>query len=146
MVVYNRGAKAPFGFGFKKSYEEDVVQRGIVGYLRGQGYLLTSTGAGLIKSARTQITMLSLGYLKGSPDIIVWIKGGTLNIECKAPKKYCMSRKTGKMIVYKQGGVQSDSQKQFEGEIKGIEGHHYIVATCSEDVVNYIKENRIEPR
>ena len=130
----------------KRTYQEDNVQKGIVRWLRLNGFLCTSQGGGLIVSARTQRTANLLGYLKGSPDLIVWIRGGTLNIECKAPKTMICSLKTGNMIVNSSGGKQSDSQKAFEEEVKKIEGHHYIVANDVMDVVNYIKENRILPK
>lgn len=130
----------------RKRYAEDGVQIGIVRYLRQNGYLCTSQGAGLIKSMRTQLTANRLGYLKGSPDIIVWIRGGTLNIECKAPKEMKCSEKTGKMVVANAGGRQSDTQKEFEEQITKIPGHHYIVASDRMDVVRYIKENGIQPK
>lgn len=130
----------------KRTYQEDNVQKGIVRWLRLNGFLCTSQGGGLIVSARTQRTANLLGYLKGSPDLIVWIRGGTLNIECKAPKTMRCSLKTGNMIVNSSGGKQSDSQKEFEEEVKKIEGHHYIVAKDVMDVVEYIKENGILPR
>ena len=101
----------------RKRYAEDGVQIGIVRHLRMKGFLCTSQGAGLIKSMRTQLTANRLGYLKGSPDVIVWIRGGTLNIECKAPKEMKCSEKTGRLIVANSGGRQSDTQKQFQEKI-----------------------------
>lgn len=129
----------------RRSYVEDSVQKAIVYYLRLNGFLCTSQSAGLIKDMRTQITANRLGYLKGSPDIIVWINGGTLNIECKAPNVLGVSEKTGKMIKKKAEGKQSQSQKDFEESINQIKGHHYIVAKDPLDVANYIKENDIRP-
>lgn len=129
----------------KKNYAEDAVQKAIVRWLRFNGYLCTSQGAGLIISARTQMTANLLGYLKGSPDLIVWIRGGTLNIECKAPKTMKYSAKTDRMIQDKAEGKQSDSQKDFEKAVTSIFGHHYIVASDLMDVVRYIKENGIQP-
>jgi len=129
----------------KKRYAEDGVQIGIVRHLRMKGFLCTSQGAGLIKSMRTQLTANRLGYLKGSPDVIVWIRGGTLNIECKAPKEMKCSEKTGKLIVANSGGRQSDTQKEFEEQITKIPGHHYIVAKDVQDVSRYIEANGIQP-
>ena len=129
----------------RKRYAEDAVQTAIVHYLRICGFLCTSQGAGLIQSMRTQITANRLGYLKGSPDIIVWIRGGTLNIECKAPKTLTYSGKTNRMVVHNSGGKQSESQRIFEEDIKRIPGHHYIVASDPNDVVKYIKQNNIKP-
>ena len=129
----------------RKRYAEDGVQIGIVRYLRLNGFLCTSQGAGLIKSMRTQLTANRLGYLKGSPDVIVWIRGGTLNIECKAPKEMKYSIKTGKMVVANAGGRQSDTQKEFQENIGKIPGHHYIVAKDVQDVSRYIEANGIQP-
>lgn len=130
----------------RKQYAEDGVQVGIVRYLRLNGFLLTSTGAGLIKSMKTQMVMRKLGYTPGTADVIVWIRGGTLNIECKAPKEMKYSPKTGKMVVANAGGRQSDTQKQFEEQIGKIVGHHYIVARDVLDVKKYIEENGIQPK
>lgn len=130
----------------RKRYAEDAVQQAIVHYLRLKGFLCTSQGAGLIQSMRTQMTANRLGYLKGSPDVIVWIKGGTLNIECKAPKMMAYSQKTNRLVVHNAGGRQSDSQKEFEEKIKQIPGHHYIIASDPNDVVRYIENNEIEPK
>lgn len=129
----------------RKRYAEDGVQKAIVRYLRINGFLFTSTGAGLIKSMRTQMVMKALGYLTGTPDLIVWIGGGTLNIECKAPKTMRYSAKTDRMVVNTAGGRQSDSQKEFEESVKQIRGHHYIVASDPMDVVKYIQEHGIKP-
>lgn len=130
----------------RKRYSEDAVQIAIVHYLRIKGFLCTSQGAGLIQSMKTQMTANLLGYLKGSPDIIVWIRGGTLNIECKAPKTLIYSQKTNRMVVHNSGGRQSDSQKDFQEKITQIPGHHYIIASDPNDVVKYIEENGIEPK
>lgn len=130
----------------KKNYAEDAVQKSIVRWLRFNGFLCTSQGAGLIISARTQRTANMLGYLKGSPDLIVWIRGGTLNIECKAPKTMRYSAKSDRMVVNNSGGRQSETQKAFEEVVTCIPGHHYIVANDLMDVVKYIKQNGIEPR
>lgn len=129
----------------KKKYPEDQIQRDIVGWLRGAGYLFTTTGAGLIKSVKTQIIMSGLGYTAGSPDIIVWIQGGTLNIECKAPKTMKYSDKTGKWVQDSKGGVQTPLQKEFELNVTQKEGHHYIIARDKVDVIQYIVYNKIRP-
>ena len=129
----------------RKRYAEDGVQIGIVRYLRLNGFLLTSTGAGLIKSMKTQMVMRKLGYAPGTADIIVWAKNCTLNIECKRPKEMKYSIKTGKMVVANAGGRQSDTQKQFEEQITKIPGHHYIVAKDTQEVKKYIEEHGIKP-
>lgn len=130
----------------RRRYAEDGVQVGIVRYLRLNGFLLTSTGAGLIKSMKTQMVMRKCGYLPGTPDIIVFIKNGSLGIECKRPKEMKYSPKTGKMVVANAGGRQSDTQKEFEEQIGKIPGHHYIIAQDVLDVKKYIEENGIKPR
>lgn len=130
----------------RKRYAEDGVQVGIVRYLRLNGFLCTSTGAGLIKSMKTQMVMRKLGYLPGTADIIVWAKDCTLNIECKRPKEMKYSPKTGKMVVANAGGRQSDTQKEFEEQIGKIPGHHYIIAQDVLDVKKYIEENGIKPQ
>lgn len=124
---------------------ETQVQAAIVRWLRFNGFLCTSTGAGLIKSVKTQITMKTCGYLPGTVDIIVWAKNCTLNIECKRPKEMKYSQKTGKMVVANAGGRQSDTQKEFEEQIGKIPGHHYIIAQDVLDVKKYIEENGILP-
>ena len=130
----------------RKRYAEDAVQQAIVRYLRLKGFICTSQGAGLIQSMRTQLTANRLGYLKGSPDVIVWIKDGTLNIECKAPKTLAYSAKTNRLVINKAGGKQSESQKDFQEKITQIPGHHYIIASDPMDVVRYIEEHDIKPK
>lgn len=128
-----------------REYSETRVQESIVQWLQLKGFIYTSTGAGLIKSMRTQMTMLRLGYTAGSPDIIVFIKGGCLHIECKRPSGFRWSNKLNRLVKDTQGGKQSDAQKKFEDEITKIEGHYYLVATSVEEVSNFIKENNIQP-
>lgn len=120
-------------------HTETQIQSAIVRWLRFNRFLCTSTGAGLIKSVKTQITMRKCGYLPGSPDIIVWIPGGTLNIEVKRPEKMKYSFKTNRLIVANSAGRQSESQKDFEDKVKKIQGHHYIVVTDVQQVAEYIK-------
>lgn len=129
-----------------RDYSEDKVQVSIVQWLQLNGFIYTSTGAGLIKSMRTQITMKRLGYRAGSSDIIVFIKNGCLHIECKRPAGLRWSGKSNRLIYDKSKGKQSDAQKKFEEDITKIEGHYYLVATSVEEVSNFIKENKILPR
>ena len=126
-------------------HTETQIQSAIVHWLRFNRFLCTSTGAGLIKSVKTQITMRKCGYLPGTPDIIVFIKNGSLGIECKAPKEMKYSIKTGKMVVANAGGRQSDTQKEFQENIGKIPGHHYIIAQDVLDVKKYIEANGIQP-
>lgn len=129
----------------KRNYAEDQVQKTIIHWLRLNGFLCTSQGAGLIKSAVTQRIANGLGYLKGSPDVIVWIPGGTLNIEVKRPEKMQYSFKTNRLIVANSAGRQSESQKDFEEKVKSIPGHHYIVVTDVMQVAEYVSSNKIKP-
>ena len=124
-------------------YREDVVQIQIVTYLRKKGLLFTSQGAGLIKSAATQRTANRLGYCKGSPDLIVWVKGGTLNIEVKKPALMAYSAKSKKMIIVDPEGTQTPSQREFEAKINAIPGHYYMVAKSVADVEEFILKNKI---
>lgn len=124
-------------------YAEDNVQQGIVKYLRLRGYILTSSGAGLIKNLRTQKVMNSNGYETGSADIMVFIPNGCVHIECKRPAVYEYSFKSGKNIVKIPAGRQSDSQKEFENKITGIPGHYYLVAYSVQDVIDFFKAKGI---
>ena len=129
----------------KINYREDIVQIQIVRDLRKKGFLFTSQGAGLIKSENTQKTANRLGYCKGSPDLIVWVKGGTLNIEVKRPALMKYSAKSKRMIISEAEGSQTPSQKEFEAKIKTIPGHYYIVAKSVADVEEFIIKNKIIP-
>jgi len=126
-------------------YREDVVQIQIVTYLRKKGFLFTSQGAGLIESAVTQRAANRLGYCKGSPDLIVWVKGGTLNIEVKKPALMRYSFKSKRMVVADAGGTQTPSQREFEAKINTIPGHYYMVAKSVADVEEFITKNKIIP-
>ena len=126
-------------------YREDVVQIQIVTYLRKKGFLFTSQGAGLIKSAATQRTAHRLEYCKGSPNLIVWVKGGTLNIEVKKPALMTYSVKSKRMVVADAGGTQTPSQREFEAKINAIPGHYYMVAKSVADVEEFITKNKIIP-
>jgi len=129
----------------RRNYAEDAVQRSIINYLRARGYLCTSQSAGLIKSAVTQRIANGLGYLKGSPDVIVWIPGGTLNIEVKRPEKKEYSFKTNRLIVSNSAGKQSESQKQFQENIKKINGHYYLLVTDVSQLHDFISLMNIKP-
>lgn len=129
----------------KRNYREDKTQVDIVDFLRKKGFLFTSQGAGLIKSAATQRTANRLGYCKGSPDLIVWVKGGTLNIEVKRPVLLTYSAVSKRMIIADPEGKQSQSQAKFEAKINAIPGHYYMVAKSSADVEEFILKNKIIP-
>lgn len=126
-------------------YLEDTVQITIVNWLRLNMYLFTSTGAGLIKSQKTQLLMNRLGYTAGSPDIIVFIPNGTVGIEVKKPATYKYSDKSKKMVVHNSGGVQSQTQKIFQEKLTNISGHYYIVAKSVWEVIDFFTKNGIKP-
>ena len=122
-------------------YEEDNVQVEICRWLDLKGYTYTFTGGGLIHSARTQRTANRLGYRKGVSDLIVWIRNGTVCIECKKPAAYRYSTKLKRMVIERAAGKQTDEQKAFAAAVERIGGHHYIVATTVADVIEYFKKN-----
>lgn len=129
----------------KKNYAEDAVQRSIIHWLRLKGFVCTSQGAGLIKSAITQRIANGLGYLKGSADIIVFIPYGCLHIEVKRPQQMQYSFKTNRLIVSNAAGKQSESQKEFQEKISKISGHFYLVVTDVQQVIDFISSMNIKP-
>lgn len=129
----------------RKNYAEDAVQRSIIHWLRIKGFICTSQGAGLIKSAITQRIANGLGYLKGSADVIVFIPNGCLHIEVKRPQKMEYSFKTNRLIVSNAAGKQSESQKEFQENITKIPGHYYLVVTDVQQVVDFISSMKIKP-
>lgn len=129
----------------RRNYAEDAVQRSIIQWLRIKGFLCTSQGAGLIKSAVTQRIANALGYLKGSSDIIVFIPNGCLHIEVKRPEKMKYSFKTNRMIVANSSGKQSESQKDFQEKVSKIPGHHYLVVTDVQQVIDFVLAKNIRP-
>ena len=127
-------------------YIEDGVQIAIVNYLRASKFLFTSTGGGIrIANQTMQKKNKAMGYTKGAPDLIVWIKGGTLCIEVKKPKIMRYSPVKKRMVTHIAGGRQSDDQKEFERCVGKISGHYYIVADNVADVDKFIKDMCITP-
>ena len=122
-----------------RSYEEDGVQNSIASWLRTQGYLFTAIPAGLISSVGTQRRSNRLGYVKGSPDIVVWVPGGTICIECKRPEKRVLNIKTGNMVIASRAGTQSEEQKFWQERVTHIPGHYYLVATDLYDVIKFFE-------
>ena len=122
-----------------RAYEEDAVQVGIAGWLRTQGYLFTAIPAGLISSVGTQRRSNRLGYVKGAPDIVVWIPGGTVSIECKRPEKRVLNLKTGNMVISSRAGVQSEDQKNWQEKVTHVPGHFYLVAKDVYDVIKFFE-------
>lgn len=127
-------------------HDETKLQRQIVYWLKLNGFLFTSTGAGLIKSKITQIIMIASGYCKGCGDLMVFIPNGCLHIELKRPATYRYSNKLGRLVKETQAGKQSESQKDFQDRIEKISGHKYLVANSLEDVIRFIRDHNIKPR
>lgn len=82
-----------------------------------------------------------LGYMAGSSDLIVWIPGGTVCIECKKPASYRYSAKLKRLVIDRPAGKQTDEQKSFQASVERIGGHHYIVATTVDEVIEFFKKN-----
>lgn len=123
-------------------YEEDNVQVAICRWLELKKYLYTFTGGGLIHSARTQRTANRLGYRKGVSDLVVWVRNGTVCIECKKPAKYRYSAKLKRLVIAEAAGKQSDEQKAFQAAVCGIEGHYYLEAKSVDDVVDFFQKHQ----
>lgn len=127
-------------------YKEDIVQIQIATYLRYKGFLFSATNGGVfVQSIQMKALLKRMGYLKGCPDLIVWIPGGTLCIEVKRPTMLKYSVKSGRQTIADSGGRQTEGQKEFEKNVKAIPGHHYIVADDVGVVENYMQRNGIKP-
>lgn len=124
-------------------HNETGLQKSIVKYLRLKGYILTSSGAGLIKSRNTQMVMGASGYMVGSADLMVFIPNGCVHIEIKRPAVYEFSAKSRKNIIKCPAGKQSDAQKEFEKRITSLPGHYYLVAYSLQDVIDFFKSKGI---
>lgn len=131
----------------KQSHPEQPVQKSIVQYLELRGFVFTAPDAGVnVKSKVTQGILKSMGRRSGIADLIVWIPGGTVCIECKKPATYRWSDKYKRMVIDERAGTQSDEQKEFQATVEKMSGHHYIVAKSVSDVVDYFHKNNIQPK
>ena len=131
----------------KQTHPEQQVQKSIVRYLELCGFLFTAPDAGVhVKSKATRSILKSMGRKSGISDLIVWIPGGTVCIECKKPATYRWSERYKRMVIDDRAGTQSDDQKEFQAMIEKIPGHHYIVAKSLTDVVDYFKKHNIKPK
>lgn len=128
-------------------HPEQPVQIAIVSWLRMNGFKVFSPDAGInVKSKMLQSLYKRMGRSAGIPDLIVLIPNGTIGIEVKRPKTLKYSLKTGRMVINDAGGRLSDAQKKYADDIKEIPGHHYIVASDVQQVVDYIKGLKIDPK
>lgn len=126
---------------------EQPVQIKIANYLRMRGFLFTAPDAGInVSSLKMRAVYKAMGRTAGCPDLVVWIPNGTVGIEVKKPKTLTYSEKSKRMIVAEGAGRQSEGQKEFEQRMKELPGHHYIVATSVQEVVDYFQKNNIIPR
>ena len=131
----------------KLTHPEQLVQKSIVEYLKLNKFLFTAPDAGVhVKSKATRGILKSMGRKSGISDLIVWILGGTVCIECKKPATYRWSERYKRMVIDERAGTQSDDQKEFQAMIEQIPGHHYIVAKSLTDVVDYFKKYNIQPK
>lgn len=113
----------------KHTHPEQPVQKSIVQYLELRGFVFTAPDAGVNVSSRvTRRILKSMGRRPGIADLIVWIPGGTVCIECKKPATYRWSERYKRMVIDERAGTQSDEQKEFQAIIEKMPGHHYFVA------------------
>lgn len=131
----------------KLAHPEQPVQKSIVQYLELRGFIFTAPDAGIhVKSRVTRGILKSMGRRSGIADLIVWIPGGTVCIECKKPSTYRWSDKSHRLIIDEPAGTQSSEQKEFQAIIEKMPGHHYFVAKSLTDVVDYFKNHKIKPK
>lgn len=131
----------------KQTHPEQPVQKSIVQYLELRGFVFTAPDAGVhVKSKATRGILKSMGRKSGISDLIVWIPGGTVCIECKKPATYRWSERYKRMVIDERAGTQSDGQKEFQAIIEKMPGHHYFVAKSVSDVVDYFKKYDIKPK
>ena len=129
---------------------EHDFQVNIVNTLKMQNIFVFSVtnGQSLLSKIPYRQRFFMMSYLKkeglytGASDLIVVNKGKVYFVEIKAPTEYTISKKTGKRIISKAGGKQSDAQKKFQVEIEK-EGLPYILIDSQktfEDFINMFKE------
>jgi hypothetical protein len=83
------------------------------------------------------------GFHNGLSDLIVVNNGKVYFVEIKAPVEYKTSEKTGKQIIAKSAGKQSDEQIKFQQEIEN-EGLPYVLIDSwkkFEEFLNYLKRD-----
>lgn len=128
-------------------HPENPVQIAIANFLRIKKFTFTSTQGGVfISNVRSKALLKSMGYRKGTSDLIVFVPNGTICIEVKKPATYKWSNRLGRMVFDESAGKQSPEQKEFEKEINAISGHHYFVASTVNDVEDYFREHNIQPK
>lgn len=79
------------------------------------------------------------GFLNGVADLIVLYKGKCYFVEIKTPAEYKVSEKTGKRIIAKAGGTQSEEQKKFQQEVEK-EGFPYVLIDSWKKFEEFLSE------
>lgn len=75
------------------------------------------------------------GMAAGVADLQIMLPGGkSAWVEVKIPAKYGPSQKTGKKIVARPKGTQSDAQAAFEGDCIEL-GHPYFIVYSLDDFI-----------
>lgn len=80
------------------------------------------------------------GMFAGTSDLKVFHKGGVIHIEMKAPTVYGMSPKTGKRIIKKAGGKQSEVQEHYQKLVERFNQPYYLCDTL-EDFIKICKKH-----
>lgn len=112
---------------YKVKISESKIQSGIVKYIRllYPKSIVFSVPNGGKRNIITAANLKREGSLSGVSDLIWMHNGRVFFLEVKTPK-----------------GSQSESQKDFEKEIKK-QGHKYQILTSTKDFDSFIKENRL---
>jgi len=79
------------------------------------------------------------GLMTGASDLVVVSNGKVYFVEIKTPTEYKISDKTGKKIIAKAGGVQSNEQKHFQSEVEK-EGLPYILIDSHKKFEEFLSE------
>lgn len=77
------------------------------------------------------------GVKAGVSDLILVANGCTVFLELKAPTTYKIG-KSGKKVIDKKGGVQSEQQKHFQQKVEKL-GHNYYLIDDFDEFTKIIK-------
>jgi hypothetical protein len=114
------------------THDERRLQKAIVRYCRLKGWWTLKGNYEGKTSYMSGKNEQEMGYIAGSPDLVILKPDDTLFIECKRAAVYAISPRTGRQIVVKRAGVQSDEQKAFEQYCNDTGRKYYIVRTFDE--------------
>jgi len=126
-------------FRIKKNNDEHYFQCVFISKLRNKGVFCFAVPNGGLRNKLTAIKLKREGVMAGVSDIIVLHNKKTYFVEVKAPTTYTISAKTGKRIVLKSGGPQSDSQKVFQNCVESM-GFEYRIINNAETMNKFIKD------